>query len=115
MAGKVKWTSRAVVRPIEAGNSAICVHCDEQVKFKAKAKGQQVICNVYVKGVWQRVEHYHYECYELAGDPLRRTLRPRRPEAARPPASPGSAGSPSAGVRHELRLTRAARTDRRCR
>ena len=69
MAGKTKWTSRAVVRSIEAGNSAMCEHCDEQVKFKAKAKGQQVICNVYAKGVWQRVEHYHYECYDAAGAP----------------------------------------------
>jgi hypothetical protein len=64
-----KWASRAVVRSVEAGSSAMCEHCGEQVKFKAKAKAQQVICNVYAKNVWVRVEHYHYECYEAAGMP----------------------------------------------
>jgi len=64
-----KWQSRAVLRTIEAGSSAICVMCDEQVKFKAKSKAQQVICNVYVDGRWDRVEHYHLECYEAAGRP----------------------------------------------
>jgi len=64
-----KWQSRAVLRTIEAGSSAICVTCDEQVKFKAKTKAHQVICNVYVDGKWDRVEHYHSECYETAGAP----------------------------------------------
>ena len=34
----------------------------------------QMICNVYESGVWQRVEHFHAECYEEAdrpyGDPV---------------------------------------------
>ena len=63
------WQSRAVLRSIEAGSSATCVTCDEQVKFKAKVKATQVICNVYVDGKWDRVEHYHAECYEQAGRP----------------------------------------------
>jgi hypothetical protein len=29
----------------------------------------QVIANVYVDGVWDRVEHYHAECYDEAGSP----------------------------------------------
>ena len=62
-------TSRAAIRTIEAGSSAICASCDEQVKFKAKVKAQQVICNVYVDGRWARVEHYHYECYVAAEQP----------------------------------------------
>lgn len=61
--------SRAVLRMIEAGSSAMCAKCDEQVKFKAKAKAQQVICNVYVGGRWDRVEHFHLDCYEAAGEP----------------------------------------------
>ena len=61
--------SRAVLRTIEAGSSAICITCDEQVKFKAKVKMHQVICNVYVNGKWNRVEHYHLECYDSAGKP----------------------------------------------
>lgn len=61
--------SRAVLRTIEAGSSAMCITCDEQVKFKAKTKMHQVICNVYVDGKWDRVEHYHLECYEQAGRP----------------------------------------------
>ena|SRR5436190_5602417 len=63
------WQSRAVQRTIEAGSSAMCATCDEQVKFKAKTKALQVICNVYVDGKWNRVEHYHFECYSLAGEP----------------------------------------------
>jgi hypothetical protein len=62
-------TSRAALRTIEAGSSAMCASCDEQVKFKAKVKAQQVICNVYIDGRWDRVEHYHEECYGTAGKP----------------------------------------------
>ncbi len=62
-------TSRAVIRPIEAGSSSTCAACGRPVKFSAKSKLQQVIANVYVDQVWVRVEHYHYECYETAGQP----------------------------------------------
>ena len=65
----VKRRSRAVVRSIEAGSSAECACCGERVKFQAKVKAQQVICNVYVRGRWDRVEHYHAECYDTAGEP----------------------------------------------
>ncbi len=67
---KTKWQSRAVIRSIDAGNSAYCAHCDELIKFRAKVRAQQVICNVYVKGKWDRVEHFHLECYTLAGSPF---------------------------------------------
>ena len=61
--------SRAVLRRVEAGNLALCSHCSEQVKFAAKQNRQQVIANVYVDGRWDRVEHFHDECYELADKP----------------------------------------------
>jgi hypothetical protein len=63
------FTSRAVTRYIEAGNTATCVACRLPVKFRAKAKLQQVIANVYEDGVWMRVEHYHLDCYHEAGSP----------------------------------------------
>jgi hypothetical protein len=63
------WKSRAVLRSIEAGNFAECAHCGERVKFQAKVRKQQVICNVYVGGRWDRVEHFHAECYEASGEP----------------------------------------------
>jgi hypothetical protein len=69
VATKTEWKSRAVVRNVEAGNSAICSACDEPVKFAAKVRRQQVICNVYVDGKWDRVEHFHAECYAEAGEP----------------------------------------------
>ena len=69
MAKTSTWQSRAVLRTIEAGSSAMCVTCDEQVKFKAKCKAHQVICNVYIDGKWNRVEHYHLECYSVVGEP----------------------------------------------
>jgi hypothetical protein len=63
------FRSRAVLRTIEAGSGDFCEHCGDQVKFRAREKLQQAICNVYVKGTWDRVEHFHAECYEAAGRP----------------------------------------------
>ena len=57
-----------MVRTVEAGNSATCAHCGAQVKFVARAQLRQVIANVYEEGVWKRVEHFHSDCYEAAGD-----------------------------------------------
>jgi hypothetical protein len=62
-------TSRAALRRVEAGNMALCTHCDEQVKFAAKINRMQVIANVYVDGRWDRVEHFHDDCYVAAGSP----------------------------------------------
>jgi hypothetical protein len=39
------------------------------VKFVARAQLRQVIANVYVNGTWDRVEHYHADCYDRAGEP----------------------------------------------
>jgi DNA-directed RNA polymerase subunit RPC12/RpoP len=61
------WESRAVIKLIEAGSAAECPHCLERVKFRARHRDQQVICNVYEDGVWKRVEQYHFECYDEAG------------------------------------------------
>ena len=63
------FTSRAVTRLIEAGNTATCAACRLPVKFRAKSRLQQVIANVYDDGVWNRVEHYHVDCYDTAGRP----------------------------------------------
>lgn len=63
------WKSRAVLRDVEPGSTVDCVHCGERVKFQAKVRNRQVICNVYVDGQWDRVEHYHADCYPLAGEP----------------------------------------------
>jgi hypothetical protein len=69
MAKTIMSESRAVTRTIEPGNSAICVHCGAPVKFVARAQGRQVIANVYVDGNWDRVEHFHADCYEEAKQP----------------------------------------------
>lgn len=65
-----KWESRAVTRLIEAGSMTECEHCGDRVKFRARHRDMQVICNVYTKGVWTRVEHYHEDCYVTAGEPF---------------------------------------------
>ncbi|MFW2381935.1 MAG: hypothetical protein ACN4GZ_09270 [Acidimicrobiales bacterium] len=65
-----KWESRAVTRLIEAGSMTECEHCEERVKFRARHRDMQVICNVYTKGVWTRVEHYHEDCYVKASEPF---------------------------------------------
>jgi hypothetical protein len=66
---RTRWVSRAVLRPIEPGNFVECVHCGERVKFQARQRKLQVICNVYDDGHWERVEHFHDECYVDAGSP----------------------------------------------
>lgn len=74
------WKSRAVHRLVEAGSVVTCVGCGEHIKFRAKVRAKQVICNVYRKGVWQRVEHYHDDCYTAAGAPYGApTEAPARP------------------------------------
>lgn len=61
--------SRAVLRRIEAGSMALCTECGQQVKFAAKLALLQAIANVYIDGRWNRVEHYHQDCYLTAGEP----------------------------------------------
>ncbi len=82
-----KWTSRAVIRDVEAGSSVDCAFCGERVKFQAKVRNRQVICNVYVGGQWDRVEHFHAECYTKAGKPHGEIVGPldqrRSPSPAR--------------------------------
>lgn len=69
-ATRVAAVSRAVVRRIEPGNLAVCTHCGQPVKFAAKLHKMQVIANVYVDGRWDRVEHFHDECYGDADAPF---------------------------------------------
>ena len=64
-----KWTSRAVIRDVEAGSTVDCALCGERVKFQAKMRNRQVICNVYENGQWDRVEHFHADCYAAGGNP----------------------------------------------
>ena len=66
---KPQFTSRGVTRPVEAGSAVECAYCGERVKFRAKIRQYQVICNVYEKKQWDRVEHYHDECYVKADSP----------------------------------------------
>lgn len=65
--------TRAVVRPILPAVGGLlapeCVHCDQLVKFRARVRKNQVIANIYRRRVWQRVEHFHAECYVEAGQP----------------------------------------------
>lgn len=94
-----RWTSRAVVRYIEAGSSVSCMACGDPIKFKAKIRLQQVICNVYVKGAWDRVEHFHADCYADAGNPygeaeVSAATNPRR--AAATPADAPTSPAPTA-------------------
>lgn len=78
-------TTRAVERVCFAGTSRECAHCGETVGFQARRRHHQVIANIYVKldargrrrtlkagqygGQWDRVEHWHPECYREAGEP----------------------------------------------
>lgn len=79
-------SSRGVLREVEPGSTVECVHCGERVKFQAKMRHKQVICNVYVAKRWDRVEHFHAPCYTEAGEPYGEpdtTPPERRPKSAR--------------------------------
>ena len=76
MAMSTALKSRAVERLVEPGNSAVCVHCKEPVKFVARAQHRQVIANVYVNGTWDRVEHFHSACYQEAEQPYGTPAQP---------------------------------------
>ncbi len=66
---KKTWKSRAVSRLVEPGNWAECSLCEEIIKFRARERRTQVICNVYVNNRWDRVEHFHPDCYLAAEIP----------------------------------------------
>ena len=76
--------TRAVLRStkILAGQDwETCPHCGDHVKFAAPktleaqrrhglpAHTHFTICNIYVDGRWDRVEHWHHSCYLAAGQP----------------------------------------------
>jgi hypothetical protein len=61
--------TRAVVRGVEPGNDVRCVRCGKQIKFAARTHPRQVIANVYLEGAWNRVDHFHEECYLEANEP----------------------------------------------
>jgi len=61
--------TRAVVRAVEPGNDVRCVRCGKQIKFAARTHPRQVIANVYLDGAWNRVDHFHEECYLEADEP----------------------------------------------
>ncbi len=69
-ATELKRESRAVTRLIEAGSMAECSVCEKVLKFRARQRDFQVICNVYEDGNWVRVEHFHDECYVEADEPF---------------------------------------------
>jgi len=54
---------------VEAGSTVECTHCEDRIKFQARVRNMQVICNVYEDNVWQRVEHFHDPCYLEADSP----------------------------------------------
>lgn len=61
--------TRAVVRQIEPGLNELCAHCGLRIGFRARNRAQWVIANVYRRKRWDRVEHFHLDCYTAAGSP----------------------------------------------
>ena len=83
-----------MLRDVEPGSTVDCSHCGERVKFQAKVRHKQVICNVYEQGRWTRVEHFHTDCYEQAAEPhgeVDRTPVVRRRAATSAPAASSDA------------------------
>ncbi len=85
---KTNWESRAVLRLIEAGAASECPACGEPIKFRARHRDMQVICNIYEKSVWKRVEQYHEECYKNLKEPYGKAIKvPKPTKGSRKPAS----------------------------
>lgn len=62
--------TRAVLRTIEAGETARCAGCGEFIRFTARnRKVRKVVCNVYEGGVWAKVDQFHCGCYLERGEP----------------------------------------------
>lgn len=61
--------TRAVLRPIEAGEREVCTTCGCPIKYRARHRARKVIANVYDGTRWDRVEQFHAACYEEAGEP----------------------------------------------
>lgn len=65
--------TRAVERAVQPGNSGVCERCDEVIRYQARLKARWVLCNVYEDSsrgrVWDRLEHFHPDCYAAAGAP----------------------------------------------
>lgn len=99
--------SRAVQRTVEAGSYVDCAICGERIKFQAKHRHQQVICNVYVDGVWNRVEHFHLPCYETSdkpyGEPEASDPMPNRSAAAKAAAKAQQASAEGKTVEPEAK------------
>ena len=64
-----KLGTRAVLRYIDPGDTTRCQYCDQPLRFKARVRLKKVICSVYKRGKWNRVEHFHERCYDAAGQP----------------------------------------------
>jgi len=59
------------VQPSNDCPEAECSGCGERIIYRAKEKPKVVTCNVYVRGKWDRIEHFHPEHYkDQHGDPM---------------------------------------------
>lgn len=64
--------TRAVLRqvgPCNGNPENSCTACGDRISFSARTKQVRVIANCYEDGRWNRVEHYHADCYSAAGEP----------------------------------------------
>lgn len=61
--------TRAVLRLVAPGEMAHCASCGVIVKFAARRRNERVVANAYRRGRWDRVEIWHPDCYEQAGEP----------------------------------------------
>jgi hypothetical protein len=62
--------SRAVRKLVDPGNNQSCKFCGEYIKFMARIQVKQIIANVYEDGKWLRIDYFHDECYDKAGQPF---------------------------------------------
>lgn len=70
--------TRAVVRPVIAGSRDVCAYkkCPadrKEILWRARRRMMVIIANIYGRDgdptKWDRVEHFHEECYDKARRP----------------------------------------------
>lgn len=63
------FQTRVVSKPCTAGDFIVCRRCGAEIKYRARTKDREVLCNVYENGAWDRLERFHPACYVGAGEP----------------------------------------------
>lgn len=75
--------TRAVEKNLLSGNQEYCSYefCSYPrhiIISKTRFPIKEIIANVYFEDKWQRVEHFHSDCYDKMGNPYGPVIKRRK-------------------------------------